>query len=107
MTTLHIHAQNPTFYLAIIALGLLDAIKSGAIPLEAGIWTLRKPSIYDAIQPYCPAELHDIIDNFDELDAIFQLSPDKLHPILDNLIARLQTLLIEYREEYDLDLTIN
>ena len=37
MTTLHIHPQNPTFCIALLALGLLTAIKSNSIPPEAGI----------------------------------------------------------------------
>ena len=61
MPTLHIHIPNPTLYIAFLALGLLSAIKSGAISPEAGIWTLRMPKNYDEIQPYCPPKLQNII----------------------------------------------
>ena len=56
MTTLHIQPKNPTFCIALLALGLLTAIKSNSIPPEVGIWTLRLPKNYRQILPYCTPE---------------------------------------------------
>jgi hypothetical protein len=51
MTTLHIHLKNPTFCIALLALGLPTATKSNSIPPEAGICTLRLPKNYRQILP--------------------------------------------------------
>jgi len=86
MPTLHIHTPNPTLYIAFLALGLLSAIKSGAISPEAGIWTLRMPQNYDEILPYCPPKLQNIIACFDELDLLFRLDAVAFAQTIDRLL---------------------
>lgn len=107
MSILHIHAQNPAFYIAILALGLLTTIKSGTVAPEAGIWTLRMPKNYDEILPYCPPELQSIIECFDELDALSQLDPTAYSQTIDRFIHDLHRILAEYSEQYGVNLTIS
>ena len=107
MPILHIHAQNPAFYIALLALGLLTAIKSGAISPEAGIWTMRMPKNYDEILPYCPPELQSIIECFDELDALYTLDPVAYAKTIDQFIHDLHHILAEYSEQYGVNLTIS
>ena len=107
MSTLHIRTQNPTLYIAFLALGLLSAIQSGAISLEAGIWTLRMPKNYDEILPYCPPKLQNIIECFDELDLLSRLDTVAYAQTIDRLTGDLQHIVAEHSEPYDARLSIN
>jgi len=107
MTTLHIQPKNPTFCIALLALGLLTAIKSNSIPPEAGIWTLRLPKNYRQILPYCTPELQNIIECFDELDALSQLDTAAYTQTINRLIGDSQHILAEHTEQYELHLTIS
>ena len=106
MPAFHIHAQNPAFDIALLALGLLTAIKSGVVSPEAGIWTLRMPKNYDEILPYCPPGLKNIIECFDELDGLSQLDPAAYGQTIDRFIHDLHRILAEYSEQYGVNLTI-
>ena len=107
MSTLHIRTQNPTLYIAFLALGLLSAIQSGAISPEAGIWTLRMPKNYDEILPYCPPKLQNIIECFDELDLLSRLDTVAYAQTIDRLMGDLQHIVAEHSEPYDARLNIN
>ena len=107
MTTLHIQPKNPTFCIALLALGLLTAIKSNSIPPEAGIWTLRLSKNYRQILPYCTPELQNIIECFDELDALSQLDTAAYTQTINRLIGDSQHILAEHTEQYELHLTIS
>jgi len=107
MPTLHIHTPNPTLYIAFLALGLLSAIKSGAISPEAGIWTLRMPKNYDEILPYCPPKLQNIIACFDELDLLSRLDAVAYAQTIDRLMRDLQQIVAEHSEPYDAHLSVS
>jgi len=58
-----------------LALGTLEAMRSGAWPLAAGIWTLGRPAFWEPLKRAGIAdEVIDIFQTADELDALGKLS---------------------------------
>ena len=107
MPILHIRTPNPTLYIAFLALGLLNTIKSGAISPEAGIWTLRMPKNYDEILPYCTPKLQNIIECFDELDLLSRLDAAAYAQTIDRLMGDLQQIVATHSESYDVHLSVS
>jgi hypothetical protein len=58
-----------------LALGTLEAMRSGVWPLEAGIWTLGRPRFWEPLKRGgVPEEVLDVLQAADELDALEGLS---------------------------------
>jgi hypothetical protein len=58
-----------------LALGTLEAMRSGVWPLKAGIWTLGRPLFWEPLQRAgLPEEVLDIFQMADELDALGKLA---------------------------------
>ena len=58
-----------------LALGTLEAMRSGILPLEAGIWTLGRPVFWEPLK--CAGMHEEVIVVFqtvDELDALEKLA---------------------------------
>lgn len=107
MTKLQIDVQNPSCYVAIWALGLLQAMKMGTIPFEAGIWTFARPKVIRELEPHCISELCDILQTLDELDAMNTLcGKEKVFDYIDEIIEQLHLILAKYSQEYHFELTI-
>jgi len=66
---------------------------------------LRLPKNYRQILPYCTPELQNIIECFDELDALSQLDTVAYTQTINRLIGDLQHILAEHAEQYELHLT--
>lgn len=107
MKRLQIDVQNPSCYVAIWALGLLQAMKAGIIPFEAGIWTFARPKIIQELEPHCISELCDLLQTLDELDAMNQLcGTEKTLNYIDEISTQLHIILERYSEEYYFELMI-
>src|SRR4051812_6831401 len=58
-----------------LALGTLEAMRSGVWPLEAGIWTLGRPLFWEPLKRAgLSEEVLDIFQTADELDALEELA---------------------------------
>jgi hypothetical protein len=58
-----------------LALGTLEAMRSGVLPLEAGLWALGRPAFWEPLRRAGISD--DVVDIFrtaDELDALEKLS---------------------------------
>ncbi len=64
-------------YVASLARGILEGIKSGALKSETGIWSLGRPLFKRALAawPISP-ELRNVLEGFDELSALSELGID-------------------------------
>ncbi|SFI97735.1 hypothetical protein SAMN05216602_3542 [Pseudomonas argentinensis] len=73
------------FYIASLARGILEGIKSGALTSETGVWSLGRP-VFKCALTTCPisAELRDVLEGFDELSALSELGID-LGPTLQQM----------------------
>jgi hypothetical protein len=90
--TLEIPEANVGFYIAALARGLISAMKTGAIPTEAGIWSLGRPSVQRALESSISPELASVLSEFDELDALQSLGGD-IQGALDRLLSQLDECL--------------
>ncbi|ULJ62880.1 hypothetical protein [Wielerella bovis] len=99
---IQIHQSNAEFYVATLALGLLNAMKSGAIPFETGIWSLARPQFLDETLPFCSPELQMILQQFDELDALSTLvSSEQAMQQMDDWIEILQNIMAKHIPNID------
>lgn len=65
------------FYIASLARGILEGIKSGALTAETGIWSLGRPIFRDALATHSfSTALKDVLEGFDELDILTELGID-------------------------------
>lgn len=100
---LHIKQSNAQFYVATLALGLLIAMKSEKISLETGIWSLGRPEFLNKTLPFCSPNLQNILQSFDELDALSELSSkQQVMQQIDDWIEYLQNLLADEVKKIDL-----
>ena len=67
---LETHNQNAEFYLASLALGVLEGMKQGVISPEAGIWSLARPGFSNQVLNFTmiSEDLKYVIKCFDEID---------------------------------------
>ncbi|HET8630018.1 MAG TPA: hypothetical protein VFL91_21570 [Thermomicrobiales bacterium] len=83
-------------FLACLGIGTLHAIRTGAVPAEAGIWTLAPPRFLLPIRDrsLAPEAVIEVFRVCDELDAIQEvLGPDEFDKAATDLIERLQAVL--------------
>lgn len=67
---------NAEFYLASLALGILEAMKLGAVQPEAGIWSLgRLQGLHQFDSLVLSEDLKYVIGCFDEIDVWSSLDP--------------------------------
>lgn len=87
MLLLTLEDENTEFYIASLALGILQGIKLKALNPEVGIWTLGRPIFKEPLlnMPISKS-LKQVIDSFDELEAIFMINPQNFNDFLSNLI---------------------
>ncbi|ULJ60689.1 hypothetical protein [Wielerella bovis] len=105
---LQIHQSNVEFYVATLALGLLNAMKSGVIPFETGIWSLARPQFLDETLPFCSPELQMILQQFDELDALSTLvSSEQAIQQIDDWIETLQNIMAKQSQNIDFLIKVN
>lgn len=64
--------ENADFYISSLAIGVLEGMISGGVPLEAGIWSLARPIFWKALEEsnLVSSRLVDWISSLDELDAL-------------------------------------
>lgn len=86
--TLEIPQGNVEFYVASLARGVLMAMQTGAIGLEAGVWSLGRPVFQQALQGSISTELRAVLQAFDELDALKDLGGD-VDSTLERLLSEL------------------
>lgn len=79
--------ENIEFYVASLALGILQGIKLKALNPEVGIWSLGRPIFKEPLlnMPISNS-LKQVIELFDELEAIFMINPQYFNDFLSNLI---------------------
>jgi hypothetical protein len=89
--------DNLAAFLACLGIGTLEAIRTGALPTTAGIWTLARPRVWEplAVGALVPDEIVSVYQTCDELHALEQLAPDKLITALTELIDRLVSVLAQ------------
>lgn len=74
---LELEENAAEFYIASLARGILEGMKSGALPLEIGIWSLGRPAFRSAtLATSISAELTAVLESFDELNALAELGID-------------------------------
>ncbi|ENU24418.1 hypothetical protein F993_00659 [Acinetobacter proteolyticus] len=64
--------KNAEFYIASLALGVLEGMQQGIISPEAGIWSLARPSFSNEVlkSTIISDDLKYVIACFDEIDAL-------------------------------------
>jgi hypothetical protein len=79
-----------------LALGTLEAMRSGVWPLEAGVWTLGRPAFWEPLKRAgIPEEVVNIFQAADELDALEQLSG---RAAAENLLDRMSGIIRSHLE---------
>jgi hypothetical protein len=74
MKKLNIAEADQEAFVLSLALGTLKAIRIGAWPTDAGIWTLSRPRFREPLETIgLPPEVLDIFEGADELSALEQL----------------------------------
>ena len=85
-------------FLACLGIGTLHAIRMGAVPAEAGTWTLASPRFLSPIQDrsMAPKEVIEVCRVCDELGAIQKLlGPGEFDNAVAELIERLRAVLAQ------------
>ncbi len=79
--------ENADFYIASLAIGILEGMKSGALSLEVGIWSLARPAFWKKLKSSSiSAELIELVSSLDEVDAIQSLGLDAIKKIDEHLV---------------------
>jgi len=88
LVVIKVSEHEQASFFACLVLGTLQAIKSGALPPTAGIWTLGRPKIREVLAELSttPPELLHILEVADEFSALSQMAPDRLQVLLDQLL---------------------
>jgi hypothetical protein len=91
---LEIEGEHLPAFLACLAIGTLEAIRQGALPAEAGIWSLAARRLWEPIVGRSPLvdQIIDVLKECDELSAVEELIPSELGSQIERLIARLKGL---------------
>ncbi len=79
--------ENADFYIASLAIGILEGIKSESLSLETGIWSLARPIFWAHLNSnLISAELIKLVSSLDEIDALQSLGGDSLKKIDEYLV---------------------
>lgn len=83
--------ENASFYVSSLAIGILEGMKSGGVPLESGTWSLARPVFWEALEECdeIDTRLIDWVSSLDELDALQKLDGDA-YKVVDELLALLK-----------------
>ncbi len=84
--------ENANFYISTLAIGILEGMKSGGIPLECGVWSLARPIFWQALEDCAEIEcrLIDWITSFDELSALQHFDSKAAFKAIDELLVLLK-----------------
>src|SRR5579872_1329805 len=84
-------------FMAYLALGTLEAVRTGTVSPDVGIWTLGRPMTWEPLEDakLVPQELIDVLRQGDELLALHNLAPQTFDAVVSDLIERLHTVLGE------------
>jgi hypothetical protein len=85
-----------------LALGTLEAIKSGVWSSEAGIWTIGRPNFLDKLEELkVSEETINILVEFDELNALEKfVSRDDFNEKLSSIERNIKKRLEEFTENF-------
>lgn len=88
---------NAEFYLASLALGILEAMKQQVIHPEVGIWSLGRVQSLDQIQDtsVISDELKYVIGCFDEIDVWSSLDPKNAFEKQQTMIEELKAICLD------------
>lgn len=83
--------ENASFYVSSLAIGILEGMKSGDVPLESGTWSLARPIFWKALDECeeVDCRLIDWVSSLDELGALQQVNGDA-YKVVDELLALLK-----------------
>ncbi len=85
--------ESANFYVSSLAIGILEGMKSGEVPLECGIWSLARPMFWEALKESkeIDACLVEKVASLDELDALQTIGGD-VHTAVEELLNLLKTI---------------
>lgn len=79
--------ENADFYIASLAIGILEGMKSGALSLDVGIWSLARPIFWEKLKSgSVSTELIELISSLDEVDARLSLGLKSNEKIEEHLL---------------------
>lgn len=83
--------ENACFYVSSLAIGILEGMKSGSVPLECGTWSLARPIFWKALEESVEIDcrLVDWVSSLDELDALQNLNGSS-HKVIEELLVLLK-----------------
>lgn len=83
--------ENASFYVSSLAIGILEGMKSGGIPLECGTWSLARPIFWQALDDCIEVDcrLIDWVSSLDELGALQNLDGGA-YKVIDELLVLLK-----------------
>ena len=91
---LETNLDNSEFYISSLAIGILEGMKSGTVPLEEGIWSLGRPVFsnnFDNTNSLSD-DLLNCIKTFDEIDSIKSASSHRSAlKMIEELLTSLRT----------------
>lgn len=84
-------SENADFYVASLAIGILEGMKTGGVPTVVGTWSLARPVFWEAmkISGVISSKLVDWVSSIDELEALEKLSGNAIETI-DELLGLLK-----------------
>jgi hypothetical protein len=98
--SLEVAAADREAFVLCLALGTLEAMRSGAWPLEAGTWTLNRPGFWQPVASSgVAAEVVAELEAADELDTLARLcGRPAADAMLDRMIAAVRSRLSALEE---------
>lgn len=92
MITFAINDEDTDLYVASLALGLLEAMRTGDLPTSHGIWTLGRPVFWKVLEEksLVAAPILKVVQTFDEIDAAEELGLD-VAELIERLMSELRT----------------
>ncbi len=83
--------ENASFYVSSLAIGILEGMRSGSVPLECGTWSLARPIFWQALEECAVIDcrLVDWVSSLDELDALQKLD-GSANKVIDEMLVLLK-----------------
>lgn len=93
--------EDTELFVAILALGILESIKSNDLLHEIGTWSIARPGFWRNLkkQEIISEKLLNIVKQFDELNLRNELDPIACSDDIDKMITKLKDIISNVNED--------
>ncbi len=93
--------EDVELFVASLALGILEGIKSKDLLHEVGVWSLARPAFLSPLmkEKRISAELTEVLKQFDELELLNELDSENCESTIDSMMLKLKAIMLDVNED--------